>query len=538
MTDSFDTAPWDALDVRREPFGGGALVRAALAGAVDPAWYPDVPNGPEAWSARADAVHAQFRAGAWLELLAPAFDASGAAAAALDRIGGGAGVVVTTGQQPGLFGGPLYTLAKALSAKALAERLEPVIGVPVAPVFWAATDDTDWNEGRRAFVADSDGLRELALGTAPAEGTPVALAPLGDEVVPLVAQLAAACGTAAYAPVLEAARRAYQPGRSAGDAYVMLLRELLAPYGIPVLDASHLATRAAGFQLMRRAMLRSAGIADALAVRTRGIESAGFAPQVRDVAGLSLVFRNGPDGRKRRLRIDEARSIVPLVAPGDLSPNVLLRPVVERGIVPTVAYAAGPGEYAYFAQVSAAADALAVPRPLAVPRWSATVVEPRVARALGGLGLHAADLADPHAAAAALARRLAPESLGAAFERLRASIDAGVGALADATRSDGDGGPALLSERAREGARLQLRGRVARLERRAMAGVKRRHDDAMRRLAGAQGSLRPLGERQERVLSFVPLLARYGPALVEAMLAGARAHADAIVRRGGRADDA
>lgn len=524
----------DAPEVRTEPFGGGALVRAALGGVLpDAAWYPETPNGPEAWSARADAVREQYRAGAWLDLLAPAIDARGAAAAALDRVSGGAGIVVTTGQQPGLFGGPLYTLAKALSARALAERLEPVVGLPVATVFWAATDDTDWEEGRRAYVAAESGLEELALAEAPPGGTPVARAPLGPEVDALRARLARACGTAAYAPALDAVARAYVPGRTSGDAYVALLRDVLEPLGVAVLDASHEATRAAGFQLMRRALLRGGVIADALAERARAIEMAGFSPQVRDVPGLSLVFREAHDGRKRRLRTDEARGLVPLVSPGDLAPNVLLRPVVERGVLPTVAYVAGPGEYAYFAQVSAVADALAVPQPVAVPRWSGAVVEPRVARALDAFGLSPDALRDPHAAERALARRLAPDGLAAEFAAFAGAIDAHVAALGAVA----DGAPPLLSERAREGARFQLRGRVARLERRAFAAVKRRHADAMRTLAGAQASLYPNGARQERVLSFVPLLARYGPALTDGMLAGARAHADALVRRGPAGDD-
>ncbi|GJG88767.1 putative cysteine ligase BshC [Gemmatimonadetes bacterium T265] len=529
----------EPLEVRTEPFGGGALVRAALDGALPvDSWYPAVPTGPAAWRARAESAREQYRAGAWLDLLAPAFDARGAAAAALERVGGGAGVVVTTGQQPGLFGGPLYTLAKALSARALAERLEPVIGFPVAPVFWAATDDTDWEEGRRAYVVGDRGLEELALTEAPPDGTPVARAPLGTEVDGLRGRFARACGAAAYAPALDALARAYVGGRTSGDAYVQLLRDLFEPLGIAVLDASHPATRAAGFQLMRRALLRGAALADAVGARSAAIEAAGFRPQVRDVAGLALVFREGHDGRKRRLRTDEARALVPLVSPGDLAPNVLLRPVVERGILPTVAYVAGPGEYAYFAQVSAVADALAVPRPVAVPRWSGTVVEARVARTLGALGLSVDALRDPHAAAAALARRLAPAGLQAEFDALRAAIDARVAAVGGAADDVAGGdGPPLLSARAREGARLQLLGRVGRLERRAMAGVKRRHADAMRALAAAEAALRPNGARQERVLSFLPFLARYGPALTDKMLDGARVHADALVRRGPTAGD-
>src|SRR5207253_4306520 len=101
----------------------------------------------------------------------------------------------------------------------------------------------------------------------------------------------------------------------------------------------------------------------------------GYKPQVESVAGLSLVFAN-EDGLKRRIPIAESQKSLGSSAP--LSPNVLLRPIVEAAIMPTVAYAAGPGEIAYFAQIPPISDALDVERPVAVPRWSTTLVEPAI----------------------------------------------------------------------------------------------------------------------------------------------------------------
>ena len=454
-----DDAP---LQVRTEPFGGGTLVRAALAGEAPAAsWYPEQPTTREGWRTRIEVVRAQFSAGAWLELLAPAFgvesaafheagrdgQALDAATRALARVAGGAGVVVTTGQQPGLFGGPLYTLAKALSAQALAEELTKATGIPVAAIFWAATDDADWEEGRSAHVVGPEGLEALRLTTAPPAGTPASRAALGPEVTDLRRRLAAACGSAAFAPALAAVERAYVAGQTSGDAYVQLLRAVLSPLGIAVFDASHPAARAAEFQLLRRALLKSAEIERAVAERSAAMSEAGYTPQVRDVPGLSLVFGEEADGRKRRLRTDEARALVPRVAPGALSPNVLLRPIVERGILPTVAYAAGPGEYAYFAQVSAVAAALAVPEPLAVPRWSGTVVEATTVRALASLGLVPDALRNPATAERAVAQRVGPDTLAPAFEAFRAAVDAHIAALGEIT----DAGEPLLPDRVRDG---------------------------------------------------------------------------------------
>ena len=342
--------------VRTEPLGGSPLARAALAGELPHAWYPPAPANAADWRLHADAVRLQFAAGAWLELLRPAFDAHGAAAARLERSAAGAGIVVTTGQQPGLFGGPLYTLSKALSVRALADALEARTGLPVAPVFWAATDDADFEEARGTVVALDGAVQALRLSGEPMEGTPMSAVAIDDDVRAHLDVLARAAGSAPYVEALEAARASYQPGATIGDAYVRLLRVLLEPLGIAVIDASHAAVREAGFNLLRRALLQSAGVETALAARTAAIEAEGFSPQVPDVPGRTLVFRYDDRGRKARVATADARATTGTTARGTLGPNVLLRPVMERSILPTVAYVAGPGEYAYFAQVSAVAS--------------------------------------------------------------------------------------------------------------------------------------------------------------------------------------
>ena len=93
----------------------------------------------------------------------PAIMPAGAAAARLERVSRQGGVVVTTGQQPGLFGGPLYTWSKAMSALALADELEARTGIPTAAVFWAATDDADFAEAAATVVARSGGVDELSV---------------------------------------------------------------------------------------------------------------------------------------------------------------------------------------------------------------------------------------------------------------------------------------------------------------------------------------------------------------------------------------
>jgi bacillithiol synthase len=504
-----------------EPLGGSTLARLAITGNAPPDWYPPPPRTAEEWGERAEQVRSTA-APNWLTPLLPAFGARLEVPERLRRVAAAGGVVVTTGQQAGLFGGPLYTWSKALSALALADVIERETGVPTAPVFWAATDDADFQEASRTWIALPGGERELALPASPSEGTPMSDVPLGDVSV-LIGLLFEGAGSAVDPSVLALLRRSYDASSTVGGAYVALLRALLVPLGVAVLDAASPAVAEAGRKFLTTALRRSRDVASALAERSAALRAARHDPQVAEVEGLSLVFSR-EDGRKVRVPIAEADDVAGRGASEFLSANVLLRPVLERVLLPTVAYMAGPGELAYFAQVSAVAASLEVPAPLALPRWSGTILEPQVEALLARLGVGRDELAIPHAVEGRLARTLIPEEVAGGVRALRESVEAGAGRLADTLRADG-----LLDPRIVEGVARQLSWRIDRFERRLLASAKRRHEETMRDVATLRGALWPRGGRQERVLNAIPFLARHGPSLLATMRAEAGAYADTLV---------
>jgi uncharacterized protein YllA (UPF0747 family) len=303
-----------------------------------------------------------------------------------------------------------------------------------------------------------------------------------------------------------------------------LLRGLLEPLGIAVLDASHPAVSRTAHSILLRALHERERVASALAVRGRAIRAAGFEPQVTELDDLTLVFARR-DGR--RVRVSRAHAAVTAASadPGTLSPNVLLRPVVERALLPTVAYLAGPGELAYFAQVSAVAEALALAQPLGLPRWSASVIEPDVQAVLDRLGLRVDDLADPHAVETRLARAAWPEEVAVAMERLRREIGAGMAGVRDALRDAGG----LVTPPVLEGAARGMAWRLSRLERRITAAIKRREQAMMREVRFVRGALYPDGARQERTLNLLPMLCRHGTGFLDRLRDEAGAHAGALV---------
>ena len=512
--------------VRTEQLGGGALSRALQAGLTDATWVAARPANVNEWKRAAQLVRQRHAESGWLRALAPAFNATGEAEARLQRAAA-SGVVVTTGQQPGLFGGPTYTWSKAIAALALADELEQQLGMPVAPVFWAATDDADWPEAASTHVVGESGLATLSLSGPATEAIALADVALGDLTVPM-AQLRAACGSAAFPGVLELIESAYVAHATVGASYVQLLRGILEPLGIAVLDASHPALRASADPIVRRALTGASTIAEALKARGAAIRAAGFEPQVDDVDGLSLVFRTSRTDRgpvRERVPLSNAARTAREADVGSLGPNVLLRPVVERALLPTVAYLAGPGEFAYFAQISPVAASLGADVPLAVPRWSGTILEPQTQRALSRLNVESADFDDPHAVESKLAKASLDEGVADAFERVRLAAETQMRALQSAVQDADE----IVAVSVVEGAGRDILQRLDRLERRLIAGAKRREIALMRDIAVVRAAVRPLGQSPERVLNLVPALARYGPELLLAMRDYARVHAAALV---------
>ncbi|BAH38638.1 hypothetical protein GAU_1596 [Gemmatimonas aurantiaca T-27] len=519
----------DDVIIRTAPLGGSALSRAIQQGAVGAQWYAPRPTNVAGWRAHAAAVRASFAGRDWLSPLMPAIAASGAATARLTRAAQD-GVVVTTGQQPGLFGGPTYTWSKAMGALAMADVLEAELGIPVAPVFWAATDDADWIEAAVTYLATSTGLERVALPGPASDGVAMADVLMGD-VDAAMAQLVRACGSGAHASVLDVIQAAYTPHATIGAAYVVLMRALLEPLGMAVLDAAHPATRAAADGFLRTALRSASAVHHAVQSRAMAIEAAGHVPQVEIIDGLSLVFLTDGTGARTRVPVVGAGDVAQSAPVGALGANVLLRPVMERALIPTVCYMAGPGEFAYFAQVAPVAEALGVASPIVAPRWAAEVLEADALERQARLGLTDEALRDPHAAEQIIARAQLDESVADAVERLRVTLESQLASLGEALRVPDDEAEyeALVAASVVEGLERDITHRVDQFERRLLSAVKRRETAAMQDVAATRAALRPLGQPPERVLNLVPLLVRFGPTLLERLRDAAVGHAQQLV---------
>jgi uncharacterized protein YllA (UPF0747 family) len=425
-----------------------------------------------------------------------------------DRLAAGPVLLVTTGQQPGLFTGPLYTVYKALSAIALARRLERERRVPVVPLFWVAGDDHDFAEANHTWFLNADGEpTEIVLRTRALEAplVPLAREPCGPEISAALAQLRAGTpATEFQTGVLAWLERWYRPEATLADAFAGALDALLGPRGLVVLrvyDPS--AKRAAAPWVLQ-------GLDITLAD--------GYTPVFVEASqGRDRLQRVGDGFRTRRSGEVFSRADLARIAreePTRLSPNVLLRPVIEAALLPTLAYAAGPAELTYLPDALPLYATLGVTPQAAVPRWSGVLVEGRVEKLMER---HHLDLAafngQPGELEARLVRDALPPETLATLATLRRDIEQHYRAvLAAAVRID----PTL--ERTVESARNAALAGTQTIEKKLVASLKRAEGDTLtRQIARGQASVYPLGQPQERVLTLASFLIRYGPGLVDAL---------------------
>ncbi|MEJ5367385.1 MAG: bacillithiol biosynthesis BshC [Bryobacteraceae bacterium] len=454
-----------------------------------------------------EAAREALTGGAPREEVAEALRGANPGCEALEKLATPGAVAVVTGQQAGLFGGPAYTLYKALTAVHIARRLEAA-GQPAVPVFWVASEDHDLEEVSHARVFDTR-LRPVRLDVDEnaSRGRPVGVVPIHE---PPVQALSRALEGFLYArETAELVAASYTPGRTFSESFRELLASLLRPYGVVFVDPLEPRLRRLAAPLLEKAWGMREELQKALAARRADLEAAGFHAQVevQDGAGLFFVLE---DGLRRK-----AGSRAVVADPAQWSPNALLRPVMQDWLLPTAVYVGGPAEVAYFAQSAALYEKLLARMPAVVPRAAFTLVDGRTRRLMERFGLAVENfLQGEEALLDTVAARLSPEPLEREFSAAEAEIGGRLDRLGEALAAfDPTLGKAMQRSRARIGWQLE------KMRRKTARAALRKQTEAEAQARHAFRLVSPERQLQERYYSFVAFLAQYGTALLEELLA-------------------
>jgi bacillithiol synthase len=437
-------------------------------------------------------------------------------------------VAVVTGQQAGLFGGPLFTLLKALTALQLAERVRAEHRVPAVAVFWVDAEDHDWDEVKTCNVLDADlAERSISIGNIPgAHGGPVARVQLNDAIATTLSELQAALPATEFTPaLLDDLRRCYEPGTGMAEAFSRWLERVLGPRGLVVFDCSDSAAKPLAAGVFVREIERAGETARLAREAGAALSARGYHAQVTPhEASLALfhmnagrdpikftggTFQVGDGAFSQATLAERARQ-----NPAEFSPNVLLRPIVQDTIFPTVCYVAGPSELAYLGQLRGVYDAFGVPMPLVQQRATATIVDSNAMRFLSkhDISLEALRAQDEAALNELLIAQM-PASVEAAIQNAGDTLDQRMDALArEVPRID----PTL--EGATRSTLSRMQDDLKKLHSKVVQAAKRKDETLRRQFHHARAQSFPGGHPQERAIGFVTFLNKYGPGLVDRLL--------------------
>ena len=434
--------------------------------------------------------------------------------------------VAVTGQQVGLFGGPAYSIYKALTAVKLAEEATRA-GVETVPVFWLATEDHDLAEVSHVSVPGEGGrLTELRTTTHGVEDAPVGTIAFGREIEEVVGQASSLLGETEASEML---RGAYRPGETFGSAFARLFAKLFGDWGLVLLDPQDGEFHAMASPVFHAAIERAGELDDALLARGKDLESAGYHQQVKVTASSTLLFAirdgvrtpvhrkaNGPQGmflvgEEKISQIDLLRQID--TEPESFSANVLLRPVMQDTLLPTLTYAGGAAEVAYFAQGAVVYEQLLGRVTPVVPRFSATIVEEKPKALLERYRLSLPDLfSGPEAVRERLSKRALPQEIQAALDQADAGLEKSVSSIRNALERL-DKTLVEATERSERKMKYQLnklRARAGRAELQRNE-VLARHADMLSQV------LYPEKNLQEREVGGIYFVGRYGRELLQGL---------------------
>jgi bacillithiol synthase len=437
-------------------------------------------------------------------------------------------VVVITGQQAGLFTGPLYTVFKALTAIKLAEHLRAQ-GLNVVPMFWVASEDHDFEEVNHTHLINREGqlVTITYAGCSPKEGKPVGHVKLNDKISENIDQMAAALPESEFMPrLVEDLRDSYKAGANFADAFGRMMIKLFGKFGVVLINPLDDRLKSVAGEIYARAMSNAPEFASRFLNATAQLEASGYHAQVYANAEASPLFMLDEGRRTAMTRRDDGRfylkgseksfgaaELLETVrrCPSCFSPNVTLRPIVQDFLLPTLAYIGGPAEIAYFAQLRPNYGLLNRVDPVALPRASFTLIEKRHAKTMSKYDIKFTDLfAGFEEVMKMVVERSLDQNTATVFDEIEKVFDDQLDKLnASLVAVD----PTLAD--ALKGGREKILYQLHNLRTRFVHNRGKRDETTRQQIERLFAALYPNKNLQEREVNVFYFLARYGYELID-----------------------
>lgn len=437
------------------------------------------------------------------------------ARAMVDKLADPATRVVITGQQPGLAGGPLYTLSKALAAARWASKLE-ASGVPAVAVFWVATEDHDFAEIARMAVPSASGLSRWDLGEDPSPLTPVGMRTLGPGIEEIITAWREQTPGEDYRRWIDQVAAWCRPDARFGEAFCRVLVGMMGELCPLLADAMLPAVKKAQQPHLETLIRERESVGEALLEADEAIQGDDFSLQVRPQRDASPLFLlRGQERRRIEWRgedrfalrgLSDEEPVADLLQtaaenPAVISPGVLARPALQDAVFGSYLQILGPGELSYFPQAAPVYEILNLQAPWVALRPQMVVLTDRQRERIEQLGLGLAELVTGDVDASNI---VMTRSGGDVVSPVLVAVERELSTLEDPLMAL-DRNLEKPLEKTIAGIRRNLEalaGRVA-------SSSSRQNDTLLRRVQGVVEAVRPGGTLQERVISGAHFVGRF-----------------------------
>jgi bacillithiol biosynthesis cysteine-adding enzyme BshC len=429
---------------------------------------------------------------------------------------------VLTGQQVGIFGGALYTFYKAICAVKIANLLSQKFKKNFVPVFGLASDDHDLSEVNFIQVIDQDNQLKM-IEYLPREedwGKSMSRIILSENIQRTIEGFdSATFSTEFKSEILDKLKECYRKGEQITLAFGKWMTHLLKNYGLVLFDFSDQEFKRLAQPIFKRE-IEEAGKSTELVQKTNEeLESSGYHLQVRKRAGFLNLFLH--DGKRERIKLEKGGLILDKIKrrlskeelkeilkkePERISPNVLLKPVVQSFVFPISVYVAGPGEAGYYAQIKRMFEHLDVLMPIVYPRASLTLVEAKIRAIMEKYSISFQQLlTDTEKVINEVMKRNFPDDLEAKFRKTKDEIKTQINIL---TRDLETFEPSLKKTLKLSFGKIDYE--LKELEKKVFQAHKKRNSLFTNQIYKAKANLFPDGKLQERQLNILPYLTKYG----------------------------
>ena len=436
-------------------------------------------------------------------------------------------VAISTGQQPGLLTGPLYTLYKSVTALKKAEQLTE-LGIPSVPLFWNATEDHDMEELNHIYLFDEgEGVRRVAypFNTSFLNWS-VGKIPLGEEVDGFLKELKELLPETGFSPeTFELLQTTAALSTTYGEWFSRIMAALFSKYGLILLDPTVPEIKQLASPIFESVIEEPLVVSRLVNEAGDRLERLGYKRQIHKTDD-SCAFFLEHDGRREQVLYRDGvfRTARQRYSKGDLlsilmesperfSSNATLRPIVSEALFPSIGYVGGPGEIAYWAQLKGVFDHFQFAMPILIPRGNLTLVEHKVRKILEKLMLDPLEFRDETLVMNRLTREKYPFLSELFWERIREKVESSFSEVSSALP---EVDPTLTDSLKSTISSMHLF--ISKFEKKLLRNMKKHEEIVARQVLEVTTHLFPHHEFQERVINVFSLLNRYGLQFVDQLV--------------------